>query len=87
MFFLHFSFASYNAWFNATLILPSENLVTIVEKFLDHNKRKLRQQRQRRQRERQKSNEFIVAKQQLCTRITLFCTFLAIAARLQHETS
>ena len=41
MFFLHFSFASYNAWFNATLILPSENLASMVEKFLDHNKRKL----------------------------------------------
>ena len=26
MVFLHFSFASYNAWFNATLIFSSENL-------------------------------------------------------------
>ena len=34
--------------------LASENLVTMVEKFLDHTKKKLRQQRQRRQRERHK---------------------------------
>ena len=32
--------------------------------------------RRRRQRERQKSNRFKLAKQQLCTCITLFCTFL-----------
>ena len=34
------------------------------------------QRRRRRQRERQKSNRFRLAKQQLCTCITLFCTFL-----------
>ena len=33
--------------------------------------------RRRRQRERQKSNRFGLAKQQLCTCITLFCTFLS----------
>ena len=36
----------------------------------------LMQRRRRRQRERQKSNRFRLAKQQLCTCITLFCTFL-----------
>ena len=36
----------------------------------------LKQRRRRRQRERQKSNWFRLAKQQLCTCITLFCTFL-----------
>ena len=38
--------------------------------------RELKQRRRRRQRERQKSNSFRLAKQQLCTCITLFCTFL-----------
>ena len=38
--------------------------------------RKLKQRRGRRQGERQKSNWFRFAKQQLCTCITLFCTFL-----------
>ena len=38
--------------------------------------RRQRQRRRRRQRERQKSNRFWLAKQQLCTCITLFCTFL-----------
>ena len=37
---------------------------------------KLKQQQQRWQREWQKSNRFILAKQQLCTCILLFCTFL-----------
>ena len=36
----------------------------------------LMQRRRRRQRGRQKSNRFRLAKQQLCTCITLFCTFL-----------
>ena len=38
--------------------------------------RELKQRRWRRQGERQKSNRFKLAKQQLCTWITLFCTFL-----------
>ena len=38
--------------------------------------RELKQRRRRRQRERQKSNRIRLAKQQLCTCITLFCTFL-----------
>ena len=38
--------------------------------------RELKQRRWWRQRERQKSNKFRLAKQQLCTWITLFCTFL-----------
>ena len=36
----------------------------------------LKQRRQRRQRERQKCTRFRLAKQQLCTCIALFCTFL-----------
>ena len=39
--------------------------------------RELKQRRRRQQRERQKSNRFRLAKQQLCTCITLFCTFLS----------
>ena len=39
-------------------------------------KNRLKQRRRRRQRERRKSNRFRLAKQQLCTCITLFCTFL-----------
>ena len=42
----------------------------MVAKFLDHNNIELKQ---RRQRERQKSNRFIMAKQQLCTCITVCC--------------
>ena len=39
--------------------------------------------RRRRQRERQKRNMFRLEKQQLCTSITLFCTFLCrVVARL-----
>ena len=38
--------------------------------------RELKQRQRRRQRERQKGNRFRSAKQQLCTCITLFCTFL-----------
>ena len=38
--------------------------------------RELTQRRRRRQRERQKSKRFRLAKQQLCTCIPLFCTFL-----------
>ena len=37
--------------------------------------RELKQRRRRWRRERQKSNRFGLAKQQLCTCITLFCTF------------
>ena len=43
--------------------------------------RGFKQRRRRRQRERQKSNRFRLAKQQLCTCITLFCIhFLAVVA-------
>ena len=41
-----------------------------------NNNRDLRIRRRRRQRERQKSSRLKLAKQQLCTCITLFCTFL-----------
>ena len=40
------------------------------------NIRELKIRRRRRQRKQQKSNRFSLAKQQLCTCITLFCTFL-----------
>ena len=49
--------------------------VTMIAKFLDHKNMEIKQQR--RQRERQKSNRLILAKQQLCTCITLFCTCLS----------
>ena len=40
----------------------------------------------RRQRERQKSNRFRLAKQQLCTRVTLFFVhFFTVTARLGRE--
>ena len=55
--------------------------------ILDHNNGELKQQRRRRQRERQKSNRFTLAKQQLCTCITLFVHFLAVVASLRLETS
>ena len=45
----------------------------MVAKFLDNME--LKHRRWRRQRERQKSNGFRLAKQQLCTCITLFCRF------------
>ena len=50
--------------------------------------RELKQRRRRRQRERQKSNWFRLAKQQLCTCTTFFCTFnfFAVSARLRRET-
>ena len=46
-----------------------------VSSFWNTN-RELKQGRRRRQRERQKSRRFRLAKQQLCTCITLFSTFL-----------
>ena len=59
----------------------------MVTKFLNQNNRGLKQRRQRRERERQKSNRFRLEKQQLCTCITFFLHFLAVDARLLHETS
>ena len=58
---------------------PTTNLDRFVTKNckrLVYDIRKLKQRRRRRQRERQKSNWFRSAKQQLCTCIMLFCTFL-----------
>ena len=49
----------------------------MVAKILDHNNGELKQGRRRQQRERRKTNRFILAKQQLCTCITLFCTILS----------
>ena len=47
---------------------------TSINKELKQRRRRRRRQRQR---ERQKSNRFGLAKQQLCTCVTLFCTFLS----------
>ena len=44
--------------------------------FSQPSSREFTQRRRRRHRERQKSNKFRQAKQQLCTCITRFCTFL-----------
>ena len=51
--------------------------------------RELKQLRRRRQQERHKSNWFRLAKQQLCTCNTRFCTFFqfAVTARLRRETA
>ena len=59
----------------------------MVAKFLDLNNWEFKQRRRRRQREQLKRNKFRLAKQQLCTCITLFVHFLAVVARLRHETS
>ena len=53
----------------------------MVAKFLDHNNREFKQRQRRRQREQLKSNKFILAKQQLCTCITLYWTFLSRRCR------
>ena len=44
--------------------------------LLPNSELKQRRRRRRRQRERQKRNRYTLAKQQLCTCITLFCTFV-----------
>ena len=67
-----------------TLKRPYNNLLTSSVWSLQGNlrprprciNRELKQRRRRRQRERQKSKRFILAKQQRCTCITLYCTFL-----------
>ena len=60
-------------------------IVSINRCFL----RELKQRRRRRQQERHKSNWFRLAKQQLYTCITLFCTFFqfVVTARLRRETA
>ena len=51
----------------------------MVAKFLDQKKRELKQRRRGRQRLRkEKSNRFTLTKQQLCTCIALFWTFLSL---------
>ena len=59
-------------------VVPSFWLGKLGERTgqLWRDNRELKQRRRRRQRERQKSNRFRLAKQQLCTCFTLFCTFL-----------
>ena len=54
--------------------------------FFYDNKGKLRQQLRRRQRERQKSNKFILVKQQLRASHFFFAHFLAIVAAPRHGT-
>ena len=61
-------------------------LVTMVAKFVDHNNMELKQLWQWQQREQPKSNRFILAKQQLCTCITLFCTFLSRSSAIPNFT-
>ena len=45
------------------------------DSYVSSQLRELKQRRRRRQREQQKSKRFRLAKQQLCTHITLFVTF------------
>ena len=59
---------------------------TMVAKFVDHNNMELKQLWQWKQRERQKSNRFILANQQLCMCITLFCTFLSRSSTIPNFT-
>ena len=63
-------------------LIPSESRETMLEMTRMDGVRvqragELKQRRQWRQRERQKSKRFRQGKQQLCTCITLFCTFLS----------
>ena len=51
----------------------------MVAKFMVHNNRVLEKRRRRRQRERQKSDRFMLTKQQLCT-----LHFVAVVAQLLH---
>ena len=71
------------------VFLPYGLCICVSCAVLDvHNrelKMSLRRRRLRRQRERQKSNRFRLAKQQLCTRITLFVYFFAVTVRLRRE--
>ena len=62
-------------------LIPSESRETKLEMtrmkgVRVQRARELKQRRRWRQRERQKSKRFRLTKQQLCTCITLFCTFL-----------
>ena len=65
-------------------LTPSYNTPLPTQSF---NDRALKQRRRRRQGGRQKRNRFGLAKQQLCTCITLFVHFFAVAARLQRESA
>ena len=50
------------------------NFGDVSERLLGNREFTQRRRRRRRQQERQKSNRFRQGKQQLCTRLTLFCT-------------
>ena len=56
-------------------------IVSINRCFL----RELKQRRRRRQQERHKSNWFRLAKQQLCTCSTLFCTFFSLPSLHDYD--
>ena len=61
-----------------TLIIPDNTKTESKNCFITHcfeENKEFTEPWRRRQRERQKSNRFRQAKQQLCTCITLFCTF------------
>ena len=62
-----------NVWGTLCLCCEKGFVVTTIVKVVN---REFTQRRRRRQRERQKINRFRQAKQQLCTCITPFCTFL-----------
>ena len=70
-------FQHYNAvlrW-KSLLRMVSWNII-LKRRRRGRDNRELKQRRRRRQRERQKSTWLRLTKQQLCTCITLFCTFL-----------
>ena len=69
------AFTSFKMVISFVCLLPVRPLLYSMA-VLCHENRELKQRRPRRQREQHESNRFILAKQQLCTCITLFCTFL-----------
>ena len=75
IFFVHQHGRRFTVLFCSPIGKKSVTSVTMIAKFLDLSNMEMKQQRW--QRERQESNRFILAKQQLCTCITLFCTYLS----------
>ena len=79
--------SSLNLFICATIRREEKSLrhIAMVAKFLDHNKRELRQQQRRRQQEWQKSNKFVLLNSNFARTSRFFAHFLAIVAH--HETS
>ena len=70
------AFTSFKMVISFVCLLPVRPLLYSIA-VLYHENTELKQRRPRRQQERHKSNRFRLAKKkQLCTCITLFCTFL-----------